>query len=71
MHRSMVNLVHTIRVLGAYGIFRGAIRHTIRQKLVRATPGAEAGCICCAVSPASSHQPLTGQNTTVTHFTHT
>lgn len=62
MHRSMVNIVHDIRVFGAYGVLCGAVRYPIRQKLVHATPGAEAGCLCCAVSPAYTHQPLTGQS---------
>lgn len=72
MHRSMVNLVHDIRVFGAYGVLRGAVRYPIRQKLVRETPGAKAGCFCCAVSPASTHQPLTGQifSLLFTHFSH-
>lgn len=74
MHRSMVNLVHDIRVFGAHGVLRGAVRYPIRQKLVRATPGAKAGCFCCAVSSAPTHQSLTGQSYSVlytsTHFTH-
>lgn len=74
MHRSMVNLVHDIRVFGAYGVLRGAVRYPIRQKLVREAPRAEAGCLCCAISPAYAHQPLTGQSYSflyfTTHFTH-
>lgn len=72
MLRSVVNLMHDIRVFGAHGVFRGVIRYPIRQKLVHATTGTEAGCLCCAVSPAYAHQPFTGQLSSleITHFTH-
>lgn len=62
MHRSVADLVHTVRILRPAGILRRAVRHSVRQELEQTTAGPEAGSLGSpAGAAAATYQPLTGR----------